>query len=232
MTLKRLSYLTIFPPIIEHYLSASLLGKAIEKGILESTVVDLRDFAENKSGSIDDRVYGGGPGMVFRPEPLAKAIRSLKEKDPSILVIYPSPSGRVFSQEEAKRLVRDHESLFFICGRYEGIDERIIEKEVDLELSLGDFILAGGELPALAISEACARLIPGVIGHADVHKEESFSDGLLEYPHYTRPELFEGMAVPDVLLSGHHEEIRKWRAEMSLKRTSNRRPDLVRNEKK
>lgn len=219
-------FITIFPELISSYLSFGLVGKAIEKQMVETGVHDLRTYADNKARSVDDRVYGGGPGMIFRPEPLARAIGAIKATLSDAYVIYPSPCGTVFTQEVAHRLSQKP-ALLFICGRYEGIDQRIIDREVDEELSLGDFVLAGGELPALAMAEACMRLVPGVIGHEDVHVEESFSQGLLEYPHYTRPDVFEGSAVPPVLLSGNHDEIRKWRQAQSQARTAARRPDLL-----
>lgn len=219
-------FITIFPDLIRQYLSFGLLGKALEKGLFAAKVHNLRDYAENKTQSVDDRVYGGGPGMVFRPEPLARAIQAIRETTPALYTIYPSPTGKPFVQADAARLV-EKTALLFICGRYEGIDQRVIDRYVDEELSLGDFVLAGGELPALAMTEASARMIPAVIGHEDVHCEESFSAGLLEYPHYTRPETFDGMAVPPVLLSGNHAEIQKWREKMSIERTEARRPDLL-----
>lgn len=223
---NRYYFLTIFPQLIEHYLSFGLIGKAGKKGLFQASVYDLRQFAENKALSVDDRVYGGGPGMVFRPQPLARGIRAIEEKEPELRIIYPSPSGTPFTHADAERLL-GYKAILFLCGRYEGIDERIIDHYVDEEISIGDFVLSGGELPALAIFEASVRFIPELIGHADATVEESFADGLLEYPHYTRPEEFEGMRVPDILLSGNHAEIQKWRQKMARQRTALRRPDLL-----
>ncbi len=219
-------FLTIFPDLVSHYLSFGLLGKALEKGLLRGEAIDLRAFAENKAQSVDDRVYGGGPGMVFRPEPLARAIGAVKGRDPAAHVIYATPAGRPFKQADALRLV-EKKSLLFIAGRYEGIDQRIVEKYVDEELSIGDYILSGGELPSLVMAEAVARLVPGMIGHEAVHREESFCDDLLEYPHYTRPEVFEDMAVPKVLLSGNHRDIEAWRDDKRREKTAKVRPDLL-----
>lgn len=231
-------FITIFPNLITDYLKYGLMKKALDQGLFEIAVYDLRDYSDNKTRRVDDRVYGGGAGMVLSPEPLARAIGAVRATRPSeanLHVVYPSPAGKPFVQADAVRFSKMTDILF-ICGRYEGIDERIIELYVDEECSLGDFVLTGGELPALAMTEAAARCIPQVIGHLDVHLEESFShlgadgatgDGALEYPHYTRPECFEGRSVPSVLLSGHRAEIDAWRRMQSRVRTETRRPDLL-----
>lgn len=231
-------FITIFPDLILDYLKYGLMKKAIDQGLFEIAVYDLRNYSDNKTRRVDARVYGGGPGMVLSPEPLARAIHTVRESlrpHAALHVVYPSPAGKPFVQADAVRF-SEMSDILFICGRYEGIDERIIELYVAEECSLGDFVLTGGELPALAMTEAAARCIPEVIGHDDVHREESFShltadsatgDGALEYPHYTRPECFEGMTVPSVLLSGHRAEIDAWRRAQSHARTQMRRPDLL-----
>ena len=219
----KLSFLTLFPPIIQAYLSESIMAKAVEGGIFSYEIVNIRDFARNKHRKCDDYPYGGGAGMVFKPEPLAGAIESVREQGARI--IYPSPSGKPFHQGIARSLARE-EHLIFICGRYEGIDQRIIDAYVDDELSIGDYVLSSGEIASLVITDSVYRLIDGVITPESL-EEESFSDGLLEYPHYTRPEIFNSIGVPEILLSGHHERIRMWRLRQQLKKTRQYRPDLL-----
>lgn len=218
--------LTLFPQAIEPYLSSSILAKAQEKKILQFNVYQLRDWAKGPHRQVDDSTFGGGEGMVFKPEPLVEAIESLTPKYQKGRVIYLSPQGRVFNQKIAQELSQ-YEEILLICGRYEGIDERVIEGHVDEEISLGDFILCGGEIAALAIIEAIARLQPGVVGKENSVKEESFSRDLLEYPHYTRPQVFRGKKVPQLLLEGHHQKIADWRWQESIKRTLQKRPDLL-----
>jgi tRNA (guanine37-N1)-methyltransferase len=218
--------LTIFPRIFESPLGESLLKKGIEKGILEIRVTDLRDFAPGKHRVTDDYPYGGGAGMVMKPEPIIRAVENIKAKHPAAQSILLTPQGERFHQGLAKTL-SEHHHWILICGRYEGLDERVRLAAVDREISIGDFILNGGEIPALVLIEALSRYLPGFLGSEQSVEDDSFSSGLLEYPQYTRPPVFEGMAVPEVLLSGNHAQIEKWRREESLKRTLARRPDLL-----
>ncbi|MBW1980350.1 MAG: tRNA (guanosine(37)-N1)-methyltransferase TrmD [Deltaproteobacteria bacterium] len=217
--------LTIFPELVRAPLQQSILGKAIERGLIDVRIVNIRDFAVDRHLTTDDRPYGGGSGMVMKIEPLVGAIRRVRSMDPPVYVVLMSPQGRLFKQEIAWELSRlQHISL--VCGRYEGIDERL-RSYVDDEISIGDYIVSGGELPALVVTEAVSRLIPGVLGNREATAEETFADTLLEYPQYTRPEVFEGQRVPEVLLSGNHEAIRRWRRQQSLYRTWKRRRDLL-----
>ena len=219
--------ITIFPEMFSSPLSHSILKKAQEKGLISVRLVDLRDYATDRHRITDDYPYGGGQGMVMKPEPLAAAIEDSKKSRTKPKVILLSPRGRVFDQSEAHRLAQENE-LVLICGRYEGVDERV-KSFVDDELSVGDYTLSGGELAAMTVIDAVTRLIPGVLGNPKSSEEESFSEGLLEFPQYTRPEEFKGMRVPEVLLSGDHERIKRWRREMSLRLTRERRPDLFEN---
>jgi tRNA (guanine37-N1)-methyltransferase len=216
--------LTLFPRIVEGPLSESILGKAREKGLIEVGVSDIRDFAHDKHRVCDDSPYGGGAGMVMKPEPLVEAIEAARARRPGARAILMGPRGRRFDQKVAHEL-HGHGSLILVCGRYEGVDERV-HGFVDEELSLGDFILTGGELAALCIVDAVARLVPGVLGNVASTSSESFEEGLLEYPHYTRPPEFRGMRVPEVLLSGDHARVARWRRARSLQATRVRRPDL------
>lgn len=219
--------LTLFKDMVENCMNTSIMGRAREKGLIDLKVIDIRDFSENKHNRVDDYPYGGGAGMVMEPGPVCSACEYARGLDPSkkSRLVYLSPIGRTFDQNIAKELAKE-EQLIFLCGHYEGIDERALELEVDDYISLGDFVLTGGELPAIAIMDAVARLVPGVLNNDDSASDESFEDNTLEYPQYTRPEVFRGMKVPDVLLSGHHENIRRWRREQSLIRTKELRPDL------
>ena len=219
----KFTILTLFPEIVESYFRNSIMAKAIEKGLIEYKTVNIRDFALDKHKNCDDYPYGGGAGMVLKPEPLALALDSAGAA--SKRTIYPSPSGKLLKQGYALDLSKEKE-LIFICGRYEGIDQRIIDSYVDDEICIGDYILSSGEIAALTVIDCVYRLLDGVIS-SDSLEEESFSNGLLEYPQYTRPEDFRGMKVPGVLLSGHHENIKKWRHEKSLEKTENYRPDLL-----
>lgn len=223
---KRFDILTLFPEGLRAYLAASLLGKAAEKGLVDFRLHDLRDYTSDKHRKVDDEVYGGGEGMVLKPEPLVRAIEAIRKDYRKGRVIYLSPQGRRLTQAVLKEL-GGYEEILLVCGRYEGIDERALEGWVDEEISVGDFVLCGGELPALALVEGLTRLVPGVVGKANSLVEESFADGLLEYPHYTRPEHFAGRDVPAVLLNGNHREIQKWRRQQALKRTYQKRPDLL-----
>ena len=220
--------LTLFTDMIRNCMSTSIMGRAVENGLISCDMVDIRDFSENKHNRVDDYPYGGGAGMVMEPGPVVSACEYAKGLHPGkkSKVIYLSPIGRTFSQAIARELARE-ESLIFLCGHYEGIDERALTAEVDEYISLGDFVLTGGELPALAVMDAVSRLIPGVLNNDESAGEESFENGLLEYPQYTRPEDFKGAKVPEVLLSGHHANIELWRLAMSLLRTHEHRPDML-----
>jgi len=220
------SVLTIFPEMFQQFWEYGIIGKAIEKGRISAETVNIRDFAEGKHRVTDDRPYGGGCGMVMKPEPLAGAIREAKLKSPASVTVLLTPQGRPFNQEMARSFV-SQDGFILVCGRYEGVDERIYLDFVDHEVSIGDYVLMGGELAAMIVIEAVTRLIPGVLGGEDSAEMDSFSENLLEYAHYTRPPVFEDAAVPDVLLSGHHREIEKWRFETSVVRTFLKRPDLL-----
>jgi tRNA (guanine37-N1)-methyltransferase len=217
--------ITLFPEMFDSPFGHSILKKAQEKRLISVRLVDPRDFTTDRHHVADDYPYGGGQGMVMKPEPLISAIEDARSRTPTARVILLSPQGKVFSQKDALRLATEQE-LVFVCGRYEGVDERV-KSFVDEELSVGDFTLSGGEPAAMLVIDAVARLIPGVLGNEKSPAEESFSNGLLEYPQYTRPEEFRGMKVPDILLSGDHERIRQWRRDMSLRLTMERRPDLL-----
>jgi tRNA (guanine37-N1)-methyltransferase len=221
-----LDILTIFPEMVASPLEESILGKAVRRGLIAVRIINIRDFATDRHQTTDDRPYGGGSGMVMKVEPLALAIASARSADPPAKVILLSPQGRPFSQEAAWELSRERH-LTLVCGRYEGVDERVRRHYVDDEISIGDYVLTGGELPALVVVDAVARLVPGVLGCSESTVEESFADALLEYPQYTRPELFEGHRVPEILLSGNHAAVRRWRRQQSLWRTWRRRPDLL-----
>ena len=226
----KVDIVTIFPGMFKGPIDESILKRAQEKNLVEIEVHDLRQWTKDKHKTVDDSPYGGGPGMVMMVEPVDKAIRSLLAQQGDSLtkpkVILMTPQGKQFEQKKAQELSK-LEHLIFICGHYEGVDERVREHLVDEEISIGDYVLTGGELPAMVVIDSVVRLIPGVLGKEASLDEESFSNGLLEYPHYTRPEEFEGWKVPDVLLSGNHAEIAKWRKEQALKRTQQRRPDLL-----
>ncbi|MCL2139293.1 MAG: tRNA (guanosine(37)-N1)-methyltransferase TrmD [Treponema sp.] len=225
--------LTLFPEIIDAYFSSSIMAKAVQRGLIQYEIINIRDFALDKHRSCDDAPYGGGPGMLMLPEPLSRALESTgvrkknaenafpKEKR----TLYLSPSGRLFNQEMAREFAAEKE-LVLVCGRYEGIDQRIINLYIDDEVSLGDYILSSGEIAALALIDSSYRLVDKVIKPESLD-EESFSGGLLEYPQYTRPEVFDTIKVPEVLLSGHHENIRRWRLEQQVKKTYAYRPDLI-----
>jgi len=221
--------LTLFPRLISAPLEESILGKALEKGLLRVRVTDIRDFADGRHRVTDDVPYGGGAGMVMKPEPLVAAIEAARQRLPGARVILMSPQGAPFRQARARELF-EAGSLILVCGRYEGVDERVL-RWVDEELSLGDFVLTGGEVPALAVIDAIARLVPGVLGNELSAHAESFSDGLLEGPQYTRPPEFRGMRVPEVLLSGDHKKIAQRRHEQAVARTRERRPDLLTRQK-
>lgn len=219
----RIDVLTLFPGLIEAFFSESILGRAVDRGFVTYRAVDIRDYATDRHRTADDAPYGGGAGMVLKPEPLGAALDAVGAGERR--VVYPSPSGRPFTQATARELAVA-EDLVFICGRYEGVDQRIIDYYVDDELTIGDYVLSSGELSALVVIDAVVRLIDGVITPESL-SEESFTDGLLEYPQYTRPEVYRGMRVPEVLLTGHHERIREWRHEKRVEKTRANRADLL-----
>jgi len=216
--------ITLFPEMMEA-LTVGVIGRARERGLIITRWWNPRDYARDVHKTVDDRPYGGGPGMVMKVEPLDAAIEAARKENPSAKVIYLSPQGEPLTQEMAKDLSR-RDGLVLLCGRYEGIDERLLKKQVDQEISIGDYVLSGGELPAMVLIDTVSRLIPGVLGHEDSAEQDSFVDGLLDCPHYTRPEDMEGEKVPGVLLSGNHAAIEQWRLQQSLVRTRKRRPDL------
>ncbi len=219
--------LTLFPDMIRNGFRTSITGRAMEKGLLSMEAVDIRDFSVNKHNRVDDYPYGGGAGMVMQAEPVYLAYESVASRiGKKSRVLYMSPQGRVFDQRMAEELAQEEE-LIFLCGHYEGIDERVLEEIVTDEISVGDYVLTGGELPALVIMDAVSRLLEGVLHNEESAEFDSFHDNLLEYPQYSRPEEWRGKKVPSVLLSGHHMNVEKWRREQSLLRTKERRPDLL-----
>jgi tRNA (guanine37-N1)-methyltransferase len=223
----RIDVITLFPTMFEDPLSTSLLGKAIADGVIEVTLNDLREHGLGRHRSVDDTPFGGGAGMVMRPEPLFAAIEAVTTEDSHVILM--SPRGSLFDHRGAERLAtREH--LVLVCGRYEGVDQRVIDELVDEEISIGDYVLAGGELPALVVIEALSRFVPGVLGNPESLATESHAAGTLEHPQYTRPAEFRGSKVPDVLLSGHHEEVERWREQESRRLTRERRPDLLGDE--
>ena len=223
----RFDILTLFPEVIESVLGSSIIGRARDKGLITVNYVQIRDFAFNKHRQVDDYPYGGGTGMVMQAEPIYEAYMSICEKlDYKPYTIYMSPQGKSFRQSTAKRLSKK-EHIVILCGHYEGVDQRVLDEIVDAEISLGDFVLTGGEIAAMAIVDATARLVPGVLKSEESFSEESHFDGLLEYPQYTRPEIWREKKVPDVLLSGHHKNICAWKREMSIKTTFEKRRGML-----
>jgi len=221
----RVDVLTIFPEILESPLRASLLGRAIQQGLVDVRVLDIRDHTTDKHRQVDDESFGGGPGMVMKPEPVFAAVEALGEGSKRMLLM--SPAGRRLDQDLVKELAREA-WLVVICGRYEGVDERVVEGLPAEEVSIGDYVLSGGEVPALALLEAVTRLLPGAVGCAESIERESFEGGILDHPHYTRPREFRGMEVPEVLLSGDHAAIEAWRRNAAVRKTRRNRPDLLR----
>jgi tRNA (guanine37-N1)-methyltransferase len=218
---------TIFPQMIEPALAEGVIGRARAKGLVDVKARDLRDYTSDKHRVVDDVAFGGGPGMVMKPEPIFRAVEEISaERGAPTAVILTTPQGRQFTHAEALRFSR-MERIIVLCGRYEGIDERVAEALVTDEISIGDYVLTGGELPALVVIDAVVRLVPGVVGDDQSVANDSFAEGQLDFPHYTRPAEFRGMKVPDVLLSGHHKEIERWRREQQRLRTEKRRPDLL-----
>lgn len=225
--MMRVDVLTLFPEMMDGVFHSSILGKAQEKGIVSLNAVNFREYSSSKHGTVDDTPYGGGGGMVLKPEPIFSAVEDLlSQTSAAPRVILMCPQGETFTQQKAEELAAE-EHLIFICGHYEGYDERIREHLVTDELSIGDYVLTGGELPAMVAIDSVVRLLPGVLGNETSAVTDSFSTGMLEYPHYTRPAEFRGWKVPDILLSGHHANIELWRREQALKRTLERRPDLL-----
>lgn len=222
----RVLVLTIFPELVAALWAHGMVRRAVEQGALTAQAVNIRDFAPDRHHVTDDRPYGGGCGMVMKPEPLAAALRHARTAAPDARTILMAPQGRRFDQTVARELAA-LPGMILVCGRYEGVDDRLIGGLIEDELSIGDYVLTGGEIPAMAVVDAVTRLIPGVLGGAESAERDSFSDGLLEHGHYTRPPVFEGEAVPEVLLSGHHARIERWRLESSLLRTFVNRPDLL-----
>ncbi|MEM0912829.1 MAG: tRNA (guanosine(37)-N1)-methyltransferase TrmD [Pseudomonadota bacterium] len=227
----RFIVISLFPEMFTSFTEQGVVGRAIKSGLIDVSIINPRDFTHDKHRTVDDRPYGGGPGMLMKVQPLVDAIIAAKKKlqdsaNGLSKVVYLSPQGRPLNASGVQELNRNTD-LILIAGRYEGIDERVIDTLVDEEWSIGDYVLSGGELPAMVVIDAVARLVPGVLGHEDSANEDSFSNGLLDCPHYTRPEEYEGRKVPPVLLSGDHEKIRQWRLEQSVKRTLDRRPEML-----
>jgi tRNA (guanine37-N1)-methyltransferase len=224
--LVQVDVITIFPDMVRHALDAGIIGRAVSRDVVDITVRDLRDYTTDRHRTVDDVPFGGGPGMVLKPEPLFRAVGAIQAERGAGAVVLMSPQGRALTHDEAARFSR-MERLIVICGRYEGVDERVVESLVTDEMSIGDYVLTGGELPALVFVDAVVRLVPGVVGDRQSVAEDSFAAGLLDHPHYTRPAEFEGRKVPPVLVSGHHGAIEKWRRRARLRRTLERRPELL-----
>jgi tRNA (guanine37-N1)-methyltransferase len=222
----RFIVLTIFPEMFDPFWNHGIIRRAIEQQKISGSTFNIRNFTEDRHQVTDDRPYGGGSGMVMKPEPLSAAIRAAEQKAPSARKVLLSPQGRIFNQKIAQELASSAD-LVLVCGRYEGVDERINSELIDEEISIGDYVLTGGELAAMVVIDAVTRQLPGTLGGEDAAEKDSFADGLLEHAHYTRPQLFEGEPVPGVLLSGHHEEIENWRLESALMRTLMKRVDLL-----
>ncbi|MGE4317706.1 MAG: tRNA (guanosine(37)-N1)-methyltransferase TrmD [Deferribacterales bacterium] len=226
--MKTFNILTIFPDMFSVPFSLGVLSKAVESGFFTINPVDIRSYTTDKHRITDDYQYGGGQGLVMKPEPIVNAVRDIKQKEGDTHVVLMDPRGKKFTQKDAERL-SEYDSLTFICGRYEGVDERVVDLVVDESLSLGDFVLTGGEFASMVMIDSIARLLPGVLGDENSHVDDSHSSGMLEFPHYTRPYEYEGLKVPDILLSGHHAEIEKWRRKLSLEITAKNRPDMLKD---
>lgn len=222
--MKKIDILSLFPAYFKGPFDESMIAQAKKKGILEIDLIDIRDFADNKHQRVDDRPYGGGPGMVLMPEPVTKAIRSVRTAKSH--VVYLTPQGEMLTAAMCRELAA-YDHLVLLCGHYEGVDERALESDVDRRVSIGDYVLTNGCLAAIVLVDACVRFVPGVIGHESAAEEDSFEQGILDYPHYTRPEMFEGRAVPEVLLSGNHQKIKEWRHQQAMTLTERVRPDLI-----
>ena len=221
----QISILTLFPQMFQSPFSLGIFKRAIDRGLIQVNIYNIRDYTHDKHHTVDDYAYGGGAGMILKPEPIFEAVESVKEED-TCPVILLTPQGRPFSQPVAQEL-SGHSRLILICGRYEGVDERVREHLVTDEISIGDYVLSGGELAAMVVVEAVVRLLPGVLGSEESLAEDSHTGGLLEYPQYTRPPMFRSWSVPEVLLSGNHAQIAKWRREQAIQRTKERRPELL-----
>ncbi len=226
----RFDIITIFPGILESVFSAGIIKKAQDKGMIDIKVHDLRDYTADKHRQVDDRPYGGLEGMVFKPEPVFKAVESLKQADKSSLVCLLTPQGKLFNSALAEKLA-GYDQVILICGRYEGVDERVSDYLVDEEISIGDYVLSGGELAAAVVIEAVSRFVPGVVGREESVRHDSFTTGLLDFPQYTRPRDFRGYKVPSVLFSGDHQKIARWRLKKSLEKTLAKRPDMLKSRK-
>jgi tRNA (guanine37-N1)-methyltransferase len=224
----RIDVVTLFPELVEQVTGCGVVGRAAEQGLLELHCWNPRDYTRDKHRTVDDRPYGGGPGMLMKVQPLQDAITAVREHSGAARLVYLSPQGKLLTQKKLAQQV-EQGSVIFLCGRYEGIDERLIQREVDEEWSIGDYVISGGELAAMVCIDAMTRLIPGALGHEDSAQQDSFSDGLLDCPHYTRPEEYLGDHVPEVLMNGNHREIDAWRQQQALGRTWQRRPDLLEN---
>lgn len=229
----RFDIMTLFPDLVSGVLSESIIGRAQKAGFLSVYAHNIRDWSEDKNRRVDDTPYGGGMGMLMAAPPVYNCYSAVREMSPDMKarVIYMSPKGKVLTQDHARELKENYERLIILCGHYEGIDQRVLDEIIDEEISIGDYVLTGGELPACILVDCVSRLIDGVLAAPDCYENESIASGLLEYPQYTRPYEFHGVKVPDVLLSGHHANIEKWRHEQSLKLTAEKRPDLLDNKK-
>jgi tRNA (guanine37-N1)-methyltransferase len=222
----RIDVITLFPEMVEQVVNYGVVGRAADQGLLDLQCWNPRDYTVDRHRTVDDRPYGGGPGMLMKVQPLEETIQAVRAKNPQAQLVYLSPQGKPVDQDMLAKQV-DAQCVIFLCGRYEGIDERLIEQAVDQEWSIGDYVISGGELAAMVCIDAMTRLIPGALGHEQSAQQDSFSDGLLDYPHYTRPEEYKGMKVPEVLMNGNHRHIEDWRERQSLGRTWQRRPDLL-----
>jgi len=222
----KIDILSLFPEYFKGPFDESIIGQARKKGIIEINLIDMRNYAENRNRRVDDRPYGGGPGMVLMAQPVAKAIR--EARSPHSHVVYLSPQGSLLNAAKSRQLA-SYEHLILLCGHYEGVDERVLSTDVDEEISIGDYVLTNGCLPAIVLVDALVRFVPDVLGHESAAGEDSFETGIFDCPHYTRPELFEGQKVPEVLLSGNHKKIEEWRYQQALKKTRCVRPDLIAN---
>jgi len=222
----KIDILSLFPEYFKGPFDESIIGQARKKGIIEINLIDMRTYADNRHRRVDDRPYGGGPGMVLMPQPVSKAIR--EARSPKSHVVYLSPQGSLLNAAKSRQLA-SYEHLILLCGHYEGVDERVLSTEVDEEISIGDYVLTNGCLPAIVLVDALVRFVPEVLGHESAASEDSFEGGIFDCPHYTRPEIFEGQSVPEVLLSGNHKKIEEWRYQQGLQKTRRVRPDLIGN---
>lgn len=219
--------MTLFPEMIEYIMAQSIIGRALTDELIKLKIINIRDYAKNRYRQVDDYPYGGGAGMLMQADPIYSAYKDIcKDLEKKPRLIYTTPQGRLFNQDLAKELAKEEE-LIFLCGHYEGVDERVLELTDAESISIGDYVLTGGELPSVVIMDAISRMIKGVLSNEDSAEFESFEDGLLEYPQYTRPSIYEGMEVPEILLSGHHKNIEEWKRKEALRRTFERRPDLL-----